>query len=254
LVLRLALCVLAGVAAAAPPAGSRLSFVSCPVVRDTRTVPCWLAQYEGEWYFLTLQTDVSAPVNPPWLGHQVLVEGVVSDEPAICGGRVIEPVTLSVLPELDPACNTVLPADDRYELGFEPPRPPGPSRGRLAFGDPAPRNDAASPPAREFSLVYEFDGKVVFRHAPTLQRIFDAARAAREVRIVGYRSASRLSSGQVMREREDIGRERAEQVRDLLKGAGLDAIEYSVEWKDLSRRPDGVADAANRRVDVELLP
>ena len=132
-----------GRAAAAPAAGDRLSFVSCPIVRDTSTVPCWLAEYEGELYFLTLQTDVSAPVNPPWLGHKVLVEGVVSDEPGICGGRVLKPVALSVMPELDGSCNTMLPAEDRYNLTFEPPRPPGPSRGRLAFGDPAPRNGAA---------------------------------------------------------------------------------------------------------------
>ena len=252
----LLLCGLSIVGAAAPPAGTRMSFVSCPVVRDTRTVPCWLTQYEGEWYFLTLQTDVSAPVNPPWLGHQVLVEGVISDEPPICGGRVIKPVTLSVMPELDASCNTMLPAEDRYELGFEPPRPPGPSRGRLAFGDPVPRSAAAAPPALDFSLSYEFDGMVMFRHAQTLQRIFDAARAARptELRITGFRSASRLSNGRVLREREAIGRERAQQVRELLQGAGLDAVKYTVEWRDLSRRPDGGADAANRRVDVRLIP
>ena len=118
--------------AASPPANHR-NFVSCPIVRDTTSVPCWLAQHEGELYFLTLQTDVSAPVTPPWLGHKVLVEGVVSDEPRITGGIVLNPVSLSVLPELDGSCNTMLPAEDRYNLTFEPPRPPGPSKGRLAF-------------------------------------------------------------------------------------------------------------------------
>ena len=106
------------------------NFVSCPIVRDTASVPCWLAEYEGELYFLTLQTDVSAPVTPPWLGHRVLVEGAVSAEPRICGGIVLKPVTLSVLPELDSSCSTMLPAEDRYNLTFEPPRPPGPARGR----------------------------------------------------------------------------------------------------------------------------
>ncbi len=243
---------LCGSASAAPKPGERLSFVSCPVVRDTRTVPCWLAEYEGEMYFLTLQTDVSAPVNPPWLGHKVLVEGVVSDEPRICGGRVIKPLTLSVMPELDASCNVVLPAEDRYELTFEPPRPPGPSLGRLAFGDPVMRDAAA---ARDFTLAFEFDGKVAFRHAQTLQRILDTARAAKamEIRITGYRSASRLSNGKVMREREGLDRERAEQIRELLRGAGLDSVTYTLHWIDLSRRPDGVADATNRRVDVVLI-
>jgi hypothetical protein len=244
------------VAAAAdlPAPGTRVSFVSCPVVRDTSTVPCWLAEYRGALYFLTLQTDVSAPVTPPWLGHQVLVEGVVADEPDICGGRVLKPVTLSVMPELDASCHTMLPAEARYELGFEPPRPPGPSLGRLAFGDPTPRGGAAAE-EWEFALTYEFDGMVAFRHAQTLQRILDAARKApaKELRVTGYRSASRLSDGTVMRERADRGRERAEQIRDLLRGAGLDDVRYTLDWKDLARRPDGIADAANRRAEVVIV-
>ena len=56
-------------------AQQRTNFVTCPIVRDTASVPCWLAEHNGELYFLTLQTDVSAPVNPPSLGHRVLVEG-----------------------------------------------------------------------------------------------------------------------------------------------------------------------------------
>jgi hypothetical protein len=246
----------AAAVSSAPKPGDRLSFVSCPVVRDTTTVPCWLADYEGETWFLTLQTDVSAPVNPPWLGHRVLVEGVVSDEPRICGGRVIKPVTLSVLPELDASCNTVLPAEEKYNLTFEPPRPPGPSRGRLAFGDPTTRNAAPAADARlEFSLAYEFDGMVAFRHAQTLQKILDAARAASvtEVRITGHRSASRLTNGMLMRERESIARERAEQIRELLQGAGLDAVRYTLQFRDSSKRPDGIADAGNRRVDVVVI-
>ena len=248
--------------ARSPAAGDRLSFVACPIVRDTRTVPCWLAEYQGELWFLTLQTDVSAPVTPPWLGHRVLVEGVVADEPGICGGRVIKPVTLSVLPKLDAACNTMLPAEDRTDLTFEPPRPPGPSRGRLAFGDPAARaavtpaggDTAGAAPVADatFTLQYEFDGKIAFRHAQTLQKILDTARAARatDIDVTGFRSASRLTDGTVLREREALGRERAEQIRDLLRGAGLDGVNYSLRWKDLSKRPDGVADAANRRVEI----
>ena len=95
-------------------------------------MPCWLSEYQDRLYFLTLQSDVSAPVTPPWLGHRVLVEGTVSSEPSICGGVVLKPVHLSVL-DRDPSCTTMLPAEARYNLTFEPPRPPGPSRGRLAF-------------------------------------------------------------------------------------------------------------------------
>lgn len=236
----------------AASAGERLSFVACPIVRDTSTVPCWLAEYRGEMYFLTLQTDVSAPVNPPWLGHRVLVEGEVSAEPSICGGRVIKPLALSVLPELDASCNTMLPAEDRYNLTFEPPRPPGPSRGRLAFGDPDAR-DTVLP--RAVTLQYEFDGMVAFRHAQKLQQVLDSARAAHatELRITGYRSASKLSDGTVMREREAIARERATQVEELLLGAGLEGVTCTLRVEDRSRRPNGADDAANRRVEVEIV-
>jgi hypothetical protein len=237
--------------AAKPPTNHR-NFVACPIVRDTASVPCWLAEYEGELYFLTLQTDVSAPVNPPWLGHKVLVEGVVSDEPNICGGKVLKPVALSVMQELDGSCNTMLPAEDRYNLTFEPPRPPGPSAGRLAFGDPTRTTSAAPPGPQTFELKYDFDGMVVFRHAQGLQKILDHARQSKatHVSITGYRAASLLSNGETMVEQDGIGQRRAQQVEELLRGAGLTEVSYEVRWKDLSRKPNGVNDAANRRAEV----
>ena len=71
---------------------ARRNFVACPIVRDTASVPCWLAEYDGELYFLTLQTDVSAPVTPPWLGHRVLVEGKAArDRPRISLDRAPMP-------------------------------------------------------------------------------------------------------------------------------------------------------------------
>jgi hypothetical protein len=248
--------VLASAATSAAP-GERRSFVACPIVRDTSTVPCWLAENEGELYFLTLQTDVSAPVNPPQLGHQVLVEGTVSDEPRICGGVVLKPVVLSVLPELDNSCSTILPAEERYNLTFEPPRPPGPSRGRLAFGDPAPPSkprpvEAAAGP-RTFTLQYDFDGLIAFRHAQPLQEIFEYARATSGTRvaITAYRASVRLSNGQTLVERDGLGRRRAEQVATLLKEAGLTSPTYELRWLD-SPAPDGSNDASLRRVEVEL--
>ena len=240
--------------AAVPP--DHRNFVACPIVRDTSTVPCWLAEYDGQLYFLTLQTDVSAPVNPPWLGHRVLVEGVVSEEPNICGGKVLKPVVLSVLPELDAACNTaVLPAEDRYNLTFEPPRPPGPSAGRLAFAGAAAPPRPAEPP-RAFTLRYDFDGLIVFRHAGELTSILDSAKArnARVVAITGNRGGVLLSDGTTLVEKPTIARRRAEQVAELLRGAGLTNVEYRVRWHDEAGAADGDDDAALRLVTVELDP
>lgn len=246
-----------GVAAAnADSTQKYLSFVSCPIVRDTATVPCWLAEYEGQTYFLTLQTDVSAPVNPPWLGHRVLVEGVIANEPDICGGRVLKPVTLSVLPELDGSCNTVLPAEERFNLTFEPPRPPGPSMGRLAFSYP---NDPPAKPGdgpKDFTIEYDFDGLVVFRHPRMLSAILDYARQseANRIDITGFRGASLLSNGEKLLEASDIGKRRAEQVAELLKGAGLTDVEYRVRWRDSPSKPNGRTDPQSRKVEVTVSP
>ena len=238
---------------------SRKNFVSCPIVRDTASVPCWLAEYEGEMYFLTLQSDVTAPVTPPWLGHRVLVEGTVSAEPSICGGKVLKPVHLSVLPERDASCNTMLPAEERYNLTFEPPRPPGPSKGRLAFDytpptPPPSASASATAPTREFVVPYDFDGTVGFNHARLLSDILDFARGANAtaIDIVGHRGAVRLSNGQTMVEDPTIGKRRAEQVAMLLQGANLKTPSYKVTWHDEPANATGIDDYLSRRVVVTV--
>jgi hypothetical protein len=235
---------------------TRKNFVSCPIVRDTASVPCWLAEYEGETYFLTLQTDVSAPVTPPWLGHRVLVEGTVSSEARICGGLVLKPVHLSVLSERDASCSTILPAEERYNLTFEPPRPPGPSRGRLAFDNTPPAAPLASvtPATREFVIPYEFDRLVGFSHAGPLSQILNFAQSAKaqEIEIVGYRGAVLLSNGQTMVEEATIGKQRAEQVSMLLQGANLKEPAYTVRWHDEPAKATGVDDYLSRRVVVTV--
>jgi hypothetical protein len=237
-------------------ASDRLNFVSCPIVRDTSSVPCWLAEHDGELYFLTIQSDVSAPVTPPWLGHRVLVEGTVAKEPRICGGIVLKPVQLSVLPEREASCTTILPAEDRFNLTFEPPRPPGPSRGRLAF-DSAPGaapQPAARPTTGEFVVSYAFDGLVGFNHAALLSEVLTFARSvgARAIEIIGYRGAVRLSNGQTMVEEASIARRRAEQLAMLLRGANLTTPEYKVQWQDRVAAADGVDDHLTRRAVIKV--
>lgn len=243
-------------AQAAPPAGERISFVSCPVVRDTRSVPCWISDYQGDTYYLTIQSDVSAEVQPPLLGHQVLVEGVVSDKPQICGGVVLEQVRLSVMPELDASCNTMLPADERYTIDFNP-RPPGPSGGRLAF-DPAPGSATPPPPPvgpQTINVYFDFDKSLSFRHPATLVNILDVASkiGATRMNVTGLRGAHLLSDGTLLRETEAIGQRRAEEIARLLKGAGLE-VATTVTWSDGEADADGVDDWQSRRVTVELLP
>jgi hypothetical protein len=242
---------------AAPAPGSRISFVSCPIVRDTRSVPCWLSDYGGDRYYLTIQSDVSAQVQPPYLGHQVLVEGIVTDAARICGGTVLSNVRLSVMPELDANCNVQLPAEDRYVVDFNP-RPPGPSAGRLAFApNPGAARAAGPPPSgpQTIRIYFDFDRGVSFRHPDELSSVLAMARriGATRMNITGVRGAHRLSDGTLLQEAARTGQRRAEEIAGLLTGAGL-SLPGTVSWITGENEADGVDDWQSRRVSVELLP
>jgi hypothetical protein len=181
--------------AARPPA-ERRHFVACPIVRDTSTVPCWLAEYDGELYYLGAQGSSASAFYPPQLGHEALIEGTVVDGPRICGGRPLAPVRVSVLRELTPACNTVLPAEPAFT--------PGPSP--IA---PAPKFPDST---REFVIPYDFDSDYLTLHATRV--ILEAVRVAKAVNaarvdVRGHRGATMLSNGQIVRERAGIGEVRA---------------------------------------------
>ena len=152
----------------------------------------------------------------------------------------------------------MLPAEDRYNLTFEPPRPPGPSAGRLAFNTlPMPVKPVdVKREARSFSLTYDFNGLVNFKHPFQLAPVLDLALAmpAARIGITGYRGAALLSDGTVLHESADLARRRAEQVAELLRGAGLTAPTYEVRWVDEVPPPDGVGDYRSRRVDIIVGP
>ena len=232
--------------------------MSCPIVRDTRSVPCWLSDYDGDRYYLTIQSDVSAEVQPPMLGHQVLVEGVVSAAPQICGGIVLSAVRLSVMPERDANCNTQLPAEDRYTIDFNP-RPPGPSGGRLAF-DPDPR--AAKPPRRHHrahrssSCISTSTARVVPASRRTGVASCEVARqvGAKSMRITGVRGAHRLSNGMLLRESPEIGQRRAGEVARLLAGAGLNVPATIRLGRMANPTPMASMTGDSRRVTVVLEP
>ena len=243
--------------AQSPPPEVR-NFVSCPIVRDTSTVPCWLSEDEGELYYLGIQTDISADFHPPYLGHKVIVEGRISEQPRICGGIVLEPVKISVVAELDKNCDTILPVEDRYQIDFSP-RPPGPSGGRLAFQNATPPPQAAAPEApkgpRNFIIAYAFDGKVEGRNAADLAAIVAHAEKidATQVKVVGYAGGVLLSNGTRLEEKSGMAQARAEEAAALLKAGGLGALSFDVSWEPPSIA-DGLDDWEARRTEVVVLP
>jgi outer membrane protein OmpA-like peptidoglycan-associated protein len=243
-------------AMAFPVLAQQANFVACPVVRDTKTVPCFLAEYQGETYFLGIQQDITAEFYPPQLLHEVLVEGTIAGGPRVCGGIPLKPLHVSVLPDLNRACNTILPA----EPGIEAPpakRPAGPSTRQ------APVSTAAVPPAkpqppfleREFVIQYDFDSDFLFaRNTRQLTDIAEYARVskAQTIEVVGYRGSTLLSNGNLLIEKADVPRLRAERVAEVLKGLGTPPS--AVRWISKPPGATGATDYETRRVAVRIVP
>ena len=231
-----------------------LPLVACPIVQDTPSVPCWIVEKGGETYYLGIQSDVSAPFNPPSLGHKVLVEGKVNqDVPRICGGLVIDPVTVSIIPEASPECEDLRLVNPRISLPFDPPRPPGPSLGRLAYSYPGPP-PAPQPPfeTKSFTVPYEFEGMVGFKTPRVLNPVLLYAQQtkARRIEIKGFRGATKLADGTILKEHEGIAQSRAEEIAAMLKGAGIDQAEFVVSADE----SPALGGPDNRRVEIKVVP
>lgn len=241
------------------------SFVACPIVRDTKTVPCFLAEYEGETYYLTIQQDIQAELYPPQLLHEVLVEGTVAPGPRVCGGIPLKALKLSVLPDLNLSCNTILPA----EPGIEAPptrRPAGPStrQAPVVVGGPPPAGGPAPQPRltgpfteRVFNILYDFDSSFLFsRDTRVVNQAASYATAAKagSVEITAHRAASLLSDGRTLTEDEAIAAQRAARVAGLLRGLGTDPASIKVRIAPDVAKPDGVSDPKNRLVTIRVVP
>ena len=229
-----------------------IAFVTCPIVQDTPTVPCWLAEYGGVTYYMGIQSDVSAPFNPPSLGHKVLVEGTVTDR-QVCNATVIEPIRISIMPELSPECEEMRPVREGIDLGFEPPRPPGPSKGRLAFDYPAPPPPPKPPfEPKTYVVPYDFEGVVGFRTPRVLTPALDYAQLshAGTIEVKGFRGATRLSDGTLLVEHKGIAHERAEEIAEMFRGAGLEKVKFVVSADEDAA--EGSPD--NRRVEIRIVP
>lgn len=249
--LLLAVCVLlfAGTSKAIqndkPPANRR-NFVACPIVRDSKTMPCWLAEYEGELYYLGQQGSSSSEFYPPQLNHEVLVEGTVAGTARVCGGIPLQPVRISVLPELNRACNTLLPAED----GLEP--SPAPARRSVD----QMRQQGTDTSMREFTVPFDFDSDYLTLHTtPIVSEAARAAKAAKSARVevTGYRATTWLSNGKKFIEAESIAAKRANKVGEILIGLGLPAATVTVIPKTEPEPCDGVSDADKRRVTIKLI-
>lgn len=247
--------------------GKRISFVACPYVQDSDPTPLWFSDYEGQRYFLRAQQNMTAVVYEPDLGHKVLVEGIVSDEPKVGGGIVLNPLWLSVMPELDPTCNKILPADgSRISFAKRPPGPGSDGLSRAKLRTPAlelaERMWAADykpdPVVREektWTIYFGFEDDTVVQY-PKMPPIIKYARdvEASSVEIVGHRAAIRLSNGEVLTERAGIERERAASVERIFNDFPFAKGVVKVSSVSEPNVPDGISDFSNRYVTIRITP
>jgi hypothetical protein len=212
--------------------GQQKSFLACPIARDTRTVPCFVAEYEGETYFL----GTSQSEHVPQLKHEVLVEGRVMNGPRVCGGLRLDPVAISVLPEVNLSCNLLLPAEPGIEVPAMPARPM--------------THEPSSGP-HEFVLLYEFDSdranvEVVSQAAAYAKKI------GGKVKLTGSRASSLLSDGRKLVEHEGLAEKRANSVAEMLRGLGVSRV--AVEVQKEAAPADGASDPSHRRVVIQVTP
>lgn len=250
--------------------GEHITFVACPYVRDSDPTPLWFADYEGKTYFLRAQQNLSAAVRHPQLKHKVLVEAVISPEPNVGNGIVLNPLRLSVLPEVDVACDKLLPADGSKILN--PKRPPGPGVDGIAreAGAERGRQNAARLWAveykpdpvpervkKEFVIPFDFDGGI--GAFTSYGQVVAAVKYARDVEaskieIVGYRSSVKLSNGQTLVEREGVEKDRAQTVTTIFNDYPFAPGILTTRWESTPRAADGQADFDKRLVSVVITP
>ncbi len=220
--------------------GQQRSFVACPIVRDTKTVPCFLAEYDGETWFLGIQQDITGDFHPPQLKHEVLVEGRIAEGPRVCGGIPLQPVSISVLKEVNLACNTLLPAEPGIEA------PP------MAHARPASQSPTGS---HEFTVLYAFnDDFLEYGGTRVVTEAADYAEktGAANVKVSGYRATSVLSNGERLVEKAGLAEKRAQNVATMLRGLGVSGVQ--AEWKTDAEPGDGLTDPAHRRVAIIVTP
>lgn len=252
------------------------NFVECPILLDTEPVPCWVADYKGERYFLAVQSGRGAggTTIPPQLLHRALVEGTMSDEPRICGGIVLRPIMISpMMDEIDQSCNRLEPSGGYHANG---PRvvgldgdPPG-ERESTAFGESFGQRtglderravyvaNAAARKRMDFEIGFFFDSDYIIYpiEQEDVEDAVDYANLlkASKIEIVAYSAPAQLSDGGERRESADIAKRRAEKLALILKDFGWSADRLSVKWEAKPTHNGGVRDYERRKAVIRVMP
>jgi len=230
-------------------------FIGCPIYRDTdagRKSGCWLVTDPADG----LRYDVTPALLKPLLGRQILVEGAVSkDDPGQCGGIVLEPVSVSVLP--DDCKEFLIPAEGHPGRPFVTPT-------SVLQPSTVPRQLPPPPyETREYTILFELNSDfLVYQYAEMIIEnavLYTRASKPQYVRITGY-AATRGSnvSGRHIREDISLAEARARMVAEAFTRLGVPSSALQLNWEgepSSSTAPeDGLVEAAKRRVTITIEP
>jgi len=239
-----------------PPGGTVVSFVACPLYRDTdhgRKSGCWLADdpATGERY------DVSQALAKPQLDREVLVEGVVAAQDHACGGIVLKPVRTSTL--VTHCRGAMLPAEGYPGRAYVSPAQGPPTHGWEERDKPLP-----PPPyeRRQITVQFHFGSDFLnYEYAEVLLETaarYARASGARTIRVTGYAATRPLwLSGHALSEPLTLARSRAEMVAEALRRLDVDPRRIVVSGRSIAANDAGtgpLAEASKRRVDISIEP
>ncbi|MGZ8282666.1 MAG: hypothetical protein ACXWUN_06895 [Allosphingosinicella sp.] len=248
----------AGLLGAASAEAQSVRFIACPVYRDAdagRKSGCWLADESASG----VRYDVSrSPTLPDW-NFEILVEG----EPAavqnnVCGGVVLEPVRVSVLP--GHCTRHMLPAE-----GFPGRRFVLPPRNVRPMSEVRPPF-AGTRETKTFHIMFDFNrafmvyqlSDFLFDQAISYIRAVDPARIV----VTGFAATDPATvSGREIAEDPAIAEARATLIRESLLRMGVPAERIELRHRtdpavSNAEGADGLAEPSRRRVDilVEVTP
>lgn len=238
----------------AEPQPANVSFISCPIYRDTdagRKSGCWLAEDASTG----LRYDISEGPAKPQAGRQVLVEGLVIQGQEGCGASVLRPVRTSVLPESCPVI--LIPAEGHAGRRFS--LPPDIVRPTWELRTLPPPPYAV----QDFTLLFDFGQDfLIYQYAEIiLERaaLYAKASNAQLVRVTGYAATQPLAvSDRALAEPLQLARTRAEMATEALLRLGIPRSKLATEWQGSPRPVDGLAapnpESTKRRVRIRVTP
>jgi hypothetical protein len=232
--------------------GTAVSFVACPVYRDTnngRKSGCWLATDPASG----VRYDIAQSRTKPQIGREVLIEGTTAAGDQSCGAPLLAPTHVSVL---DSTCAPhLLPAEGypgrKFTVSPGSVLPPTDTERAPITGPFVARDWAIEFSYRSDFLQYQYSEVILDEIARTV-----TAGHPKRVQVIGYAvTAAIVVSGHSLSEPRELARQRAEMVALALERLGVSRPPMQVSWSTNPKPAaieDGLAEPSRRRVDIRV--